>query len=75
MDFPIHVDRISIGMSFLYFKRFHEKVLNHDAFLSLKITFILANSAETDEMPRAAFHMGLHCLPKYLFSSWLMNYE
>ena len=34
----------------------------------LKTVFILANSAEPDEMPPcAAFHLGLHCLPKYLF--------
>ena len=56
MDFPIHIDGISMGMSILYFKRLHVKVLNQDAFLSLKITFILTNSAETDEMPYAVFH-------------------
>ena len=29
---------------------------------------ILANSADPDEMQHyAAFHLGLHCLPKYLF--------
>ena len=29
---------------------------------------ILGNSADTDEMQHyAAFHLGLHCLPKYLF--------
>ena len=39
-------------------------------FLSLKIVLILANSADPDEMQHnAAFHLGLHCLPKYLFSS------
>ena len=38
-------------------------------FLSLKIGFILANSADPDEMPPyAAFHLGFHCLPKYLFT-------
>ena len=32
-------------------------------FLSLKIDFILANSADPDEMPPyAAFHLGLYCL-------------
>ena len=32
---------------------------------SLKIAFILANSADPDEMlPLAAFHLGLHCLQK-----------
>ena len=33
-------------------------------FLSLKIVFIFANSADPDEMPYyAAFHLGLHYLP------------
>ena len=37
--------------------------------MSLKIGFILANSAAPDEMlPYAAFHLGLHCLPMYLFT-------
>ena len=28
--------------------------------------FVLANSVDRDEMPHyAAFHHGLHCLPKY----------
>ena len=39
-------------------------------FLSMKIGLILANSTDPDEMPpQAAFHLGLHCLPKYLFTS------
>ena len=39
-------------------------------FLSRKIVFVLANSVNPDEMPHyAAFHLGLHCLPKYSFRS------
>ena len=35
--------------------------------LSSKIDFVLSNSADSDEMPSyAAFHLGLHCLPKCL---------
>ena len=35
----------------------------------MKIFFICANSADHDEMPHyAAFHLGLHYLPKYLFT-------
>ena len=42
--------------------------LNYDVFLSLKVVLILANSAEPNEMQHyAAFHLGLHYLPKYLF--------
>ena len=41
---------------------------NNIVFLYLKIDFFLANSADTDEMPHlAAFHLSLHCLPKYPF--------
>ena len=37
-------------------------------FHSLKIDFALANSADPGEMSHyVAFHLGLHCLPKYLF--------
>ena len=36
-------------------------------FLSLNIVFIFAISANPDEiLHNAAFHQGLHCLPKYL---------
>ena len=39
--------------------------------ISLKIDFVVANSADPDEMSHyAAFHLGLHCLPKYLFRSF-----
>ena len=35
-------------------------------FYSLKIVFVLANTVEPDEMLHdEAFHLGLHCLPKY----------
>ena len=37
--------------------------------LSLKIVFVLANSVYPDEMRCAAFYLGIHCLPKYAFSS------
>ena len=53
----------------MYFKGHRLKFLNYDAFMSQRIVFILANSADPDEMPHnAAFHQGLHCLPKYLFT-------
>ena len=36
--------------------------------LSLKIDFIIKNSAEPNEMSHyATFHLGRHCLPKYPF--------
>ena len=39
---------------------------------SRKVVLILANSAELDEMQHhAAFHPGLHCLPKYPFRGFI----
>ena len=65
MDYPIHTDTIRMELSILYFKGLSVKISKNDAFLSLKIVFILANSADPDEMPhKAAFHLGLHCLLK-----------
>ena len=67
MDFPIHIDTISMGQLFLHFKRSQVECLN-DVFLSLKVVLILANSADPYEMQHyAAFHLCLHCLSKYLF--------
>ena len=41
---------------------------NNNVFLSLKVVLILANSTDTDQMQHdAAFHLGLHCFPKYPF--------
>ena len=38
-------------------------------FMSLKIVFVLANSADPDEMaPYEVFHLGLHCLLQNLLS-------
>ena len=40
---------------------------NLDVLHSLNIVFILANSADPDEMSRSvAFYLNLYCLPKYM---------
>ena len=54
----------------MFLTGYGQKLQNYDVFLSLKIVFIIANSADPDEMPPyEAFHLGLHYLPKnmYLF--------
>ena len=62
MGFPIKLHTIKLGWSIVYIEG--SKVV----FVSLKIYFVLANSADPDEMPHyAVFHLGLHCLPKYPF--------
>ena len=44
-------------------------ILLHSFFL-LRIDFILAIIEDYDEMPRSvAFHLGIHCMPKYAFSN------
>ena len=54
-----------MGVPFCVLRVHKSKFLNYDALMSLKIGFILANSADPDEMlPYAAIHLGLHCLPQ-----------
>ena len=57
-----------MGLSIVYFKGSLENFRKHYIFLSVKIVLILTNSADPDKMHhQAAFHFGLHCLPKCLF--------
>ena len=59
--FPYHIDTTCMQLPFGYFNGSHK----YDVFLSLKVVFILANSADTDEMQHhAVFYLSLHCLPK-----------
>ena len=47
-----------------------DNTVNQTFFLSVKISFVLANSVDPDEMsPHATFHLGIPCLPKYAFRS------
>ena len=63
MNSPIHIDTISMGLPILRFNG-SQVVFS----IMLKVVLILANSADPDEMQHyAAFHLGLHCLPKYSF--------
>ena len=67
MDFPIHIDAISMGLTIVHFKGSQGEFLSFDDFLSLQVVSILINSADPYEMQHcAAFHLGLHCLSKYL---------
>ena len=50
------------------------KISINYVFLCLRIVFIIANCAEPDEMlPYGAFHLSIHCLPKYL--STVIQYD
>ena len=72
MDFPIQINTIRMGLSIIYFKESEVKIQNNYELQSLRIVIILANSVDPDEMPHfAAFHLGLHCLPKYPLRGFL----
>ena len=60
MDFPIHIDTISMGLPIVYLKGSQvdcSKLHLYDVqvFLSLKVVLILANSADPDEMLHLVF--------------------
>ena len=69
MGFLFQIHAIRMGLCIKYFRGSHRlKFPNYDVFLSLMIVLTSAKSVEPDEMPHyAAFHLGLHCLPKYRF--------
>ena len=76
MDCPIHIDTISMELSILQFKGLRVKIFVKRCISVPEIVFILANSADPDEMaPYVAFHVGLHCLPKFLFTSICIQNE
>ena len=53
------------GWSIVYLEGSHITISKNNC-ISLKIDFVLANSADPDKMLHyVAFHLGLHCLPKY----------
>ena len=57
-----------MGLPIVYFKGSQKSFLNYDVFLFLNVVLILSNSADPDEMQHnAAFHFGLHYLPKHPF--------
>ena len=65
----IQMPRIRKNFQFCFLRGCPSKFLLNDLLLSLKIAFILANSADPDEMPPyVALHQGFHCLLKYLFT-------
>ena len=65
IDFAIHIDKLSLWLPIVYFKRETGRIyVYYDALLlnMLKIVLISANIADSDEMQHdATFHLGLHC--------------
>ena len=59
------------GWSIVYIERSHVIVAKKILYSSLKIDFVLANSAGPDEMLYyVTFHLGLCYLPNYPFSGF-----
>ena len=68
MGFPIPIDTISMGLSIVCLKGNRKSGVYYDACLTLNVVLILTNIEDPDEMQHyAAFHLGLHRLPKYTF--------
>ena len=76
MDFPIKLHTISSGWSIVCIEGSQVIIpqpqkIYRISFSEDLIDFVLANSADPDEMQHhAAFHMGIHCLPKYPFKDF-----
>ena len=68
MDSFFFFDTINLKWYIVFIEGSNKLLPNIIAFL----IFILANRVDPDEMPHyAAFHLDLHCLPKYAFRSHL----
>ena len=70
MEFPIKLDTVKLGWSIVYIEGSQVTIPKKKISFS-EDDFVIANSADLDEMLHyAAFHLGLHCLPKYQFLGW-----
>ena len=70
MELPIKFDTIKSGWSIVYIEG-SEVIISQKYIFSVKIDFVLANSADPDEMQHyTVFHLGIQCLLKYLFRGY-----
>ena len=72
-DIPSHVDRkhcmVCMDLSICIFRAQRSNISIFKYIFVPKYCFNLANNADPDGMSHyATFHMGLHCLPKYLLA-------
>ena len=72
MEFSIKFDVVKSGWSKIYIVG-SQVIFSEKYCISLKIDFVLAKSADPDEMSHyAEFHLGLHCLLKYPILGFLV---
>ena len=67
---PLYTNGLFLLVGYIKLGIVHCQVIifKNIVFFCLKIFFTFTNSDDTDEMQHnAAFHLGLHCLPKYSF--------
>ena len=64
MPFSIKFDTVKSEWPIIYIERSQVISFKSNGFLSLKIPFVLTNSADPEKMPHyAILHQSLHCLP------------
>ena len=67
MESSIKFDKVKSAWSIVYTER-SQVITSKNNIYNISLSedgVCVANSADTDEMPHyAAFHLGLHCLPK-----------
>ena len=71
LDFPIHIDTISMGLPIVYFKgsQVDFSKLHVWCIFVPEGCFNLSKQCRPDKMQHyAAFHLGFHCMSKYPFS-------
>ena len=68
MDFPIHIDTISLGLPIMFFKGSQVDVSKLYCISVPEGCFNLSKQCRPYEMQHnAAFHLDLHCFAKYRF--------
>ena len=68
MEYSIKIHTIRQDSSFYILRDLRLQFPRNTDFLPMEIGFVLANSAGPHEMSiYVAYHLGLHCAPKYPF--------
>ena len=72
VDFPIHIDTISIGFSILHFKGSQVEVSEIWCISALKVVLIIANSVDPDKMQHYCIRLGVSSIKrvKSLYIYW-----
>ena len=63
----MQINELKKELSIIYFKGSQVIFPNYSVFLFLKTVLNSAKSVDLGKMLHIAFHLGLHCLQKYLF--------